>query len=665
MLSIFVGSWMIGTVSVGYSATREQTRDLHRETKSAALRIAKELEAAQNLLSFKAKSIADIASLSQIVSTQDEQALLKTLLPLKSSLDLDLIKVVTPQGTVLSDVRSTAVGNVNLQDSELIEIANRGLWVNSIVLSDGNEAPLLVRTLGIKSRQSEVGTLIVGYALTPEVLGEIIGAERQQIVLLQQSDTAPLDTAPLDTKSKIIATTLPAINSSEGLAVSAANQLNAQGINARRTPIRVQSVQAQSVQIENIEYLRQTISLPQIADDRFKAVVLTPLTTFKASQRRMWLLVGGLGLVSGLAVSLVGLFVTRLIVRRIAKLTDATQTLASGDLSFRIPVEGKDEVATLASGFNHMAEQLKQRDLKIQAQLEELEQLVDELQKMPERVHTERMAGLGQMVAGIAHEINNPISFIYGNVPAAKHYIEDLLNLLNLYQQHLPEPPDEIRAEEAYLDVEFITEDLCKLLDSMSTGAERISEIVLSLRNFSRKDEATMKPVDIHEGIESTLVILENRLKTASPSLPIQIVKEYGELPTVDCFASEINQVFMNVLSNAIDAIEGTAQTNAKQVDQCQRCPQIRIKTEVDGDRYITLTISDNGPGISEAVRAQLFTPFFTTKAVGRGTGLGLSISYQIVVEKHGGKISCQSAVGKGTQFIIQLPIVQLAAKAA
>ncbi len=266
-------------------------------------------------------------------------------------------------------------------------------------------------------------------------------------------------------------------------------------------------------------------------------------------------------------------------------------------------------------------------------------------------IQSEKMSSLGQMVAGVAHEINNPVNFIHGNLTPATQYALDLLNLLELYQQHYPNPPEDIQDEIEAVELEFLKEDFIKILDSMKQGTQRIREIVLSLRNFSRLDEAQFKAVDIHEGIDSTLMILQNRLK-AKPNFPeIQIIKQYSSLPPVDCFPSQLNQVLMNILANAIDALESQKSLST---------PQIKIHTKLLDNNRIAIHISDNGSGIPPEIQSKLFDPFFTTKEVGKGTGLGLSISYQIVVNKHGGNLSCKSTPGEGTEFIIEIPISQI-----
>lgn len=266
-------------------------------------------------------------------------------------------------------------------------------------------------------------------------------------------------------------------------------------------------------------------------------------------------------------------------------------------------------------------------------------------------IQSEKMSSLGQLVAGIAHEINNPVNFIYGNVSYVNTYVKDLLDLLTLYQQHYPNPSREIEHKKKAIDVNFLLEDLPNILSSMEMGTERIKEIVLSLRNFSRLDESDKKVVDIHEGIENTLLILRHRLQATAEHPDIQIIKEYGNIPQIECYAAQLNQVFMNILSNAIDAVEESC-VKTQKIN-----PQIRIRTEISRPNYIAVRITDNGAGIPEAIQQRIFDPFFTSKPVGKGTGLGLSISYQIVVDKHHGTLKYRTKAESGTEFEIEIPI--------
>jgi signal transduction histidine kinase len=321
----------------------------------------------------------------------------------------------------------------------------------------------------------------------------------------------------------------------------------------------------------------------------------------------------------------------------------------AGQLSIAIQqVEYSEQSQRQATQLAKTAELLEQTTL----QKEKLNETLKELQAtQTQLIQGEKMAGLGQLVAGIAHEINNPINFIYGNLSHLGDYAEHLIRLLSLYQQEFPETGQEIKALARKIDLNYIVEDLPLTLDSMQIGAERILQLIGSLRTFSRLDHAEMKPVDIHEGIDSTLLILQHRMR-ATPVLPtIEVVKKYGELPKVECYAAQLNQVFMNILGNAIDALE----------DKCKnrqyKNPQIIIHTNILDADTIMICISDNGCGISEDMRSRIFDPFFTTKEPGKGTGLGLSISYQIIVEKHGGQIEYFSKQGKSTGFWIEIPI--------
>ncbi|MGB0562398.1 MAG: PAS domain-containing protein [Spirulinaceae cyanobacterium] len=316
-----------------------------------------------------------------------------------------------------------------------------------------------------------------------------------------------------------------------------------------------------------------------------------------------------------------------------------------------------DEVELLEAVVSQLVIALNQADLlaQSQARTDELEDLLQQLQKaQAQLVQSEKMSSLGQMVAGIAHEINNPVNFIHGNLSHARSYINDLLALIEAYQFHYPQPDNAIRAMIADIDLDFLVEDVPHLLQSMKVGTDRIREIVLSLRTFSRLDESEIKAVNLHEGLDSTLTILQPRLREQSGRPGIQVVKDYGELPPIECYAGQLNQVFMNILSNAIDALEEPDRPRSPAALE-QASNRITIKTRVM-NRQIVIRFTDNGPGIRPAVQARLFDPFFTTKTVGKGTGLGLSISYQIVTEKHEGKLTCTSKPGE-TTFTVELPI--------
>ncbi len=295
-------------------------------------------------------------------------------------------------------------------------------------------------------------------------------------------------------------------------------------------------------------------------------------------------------------------------------------------------------------------------EIQLKQQAEDLQNTLKELQSTQmQLIQSEKMSGLGQLIAGVAHEINNPVNFIFGNLIFANNYIEDLLRLVQLYEQHYGDPVPEIQELAKDIDLNFLIEDLRKLLKSMKVGAERIREIVLSLRTFSRMDEAEMKKVDIHEGIDSTLMILGHRIKAKPGCIAIEVIKEYGNLPLVECYAGQLNQVFMNILANAIDALDESLVNESEKLTN----PQIRICTELLEGDGVKISIADNGLGIPSAVKTRLFDPFFTTKAIGKGTGMGLSISYQIISFRHGGSLECISQPGAGAEFVIVIPLCQ------
>ena len=299
-----------------------------------------------------------------------------------------------------------------------------------------------------------------------------------------------------------------------------------------------------------------------------------------------------------------------------------------------------------------LEQQVEERTSELKTALQQVQQSQVQL------VQSEKMAVLGQLVAGIAHEINNPVNFILGNLDYTKEYTKSLLGFVQLYQKHYPNPVAEIQDHAKELDLEFLQEDLLKILDSMKMGTDRICEIVRSLRNFSHVDEAERKAVDIHEGIKSTLLILQHRLKSNSEHPAIQVIQEYGQLPLIECYAGSLNQVFMNILANAIDALEEFSAKHTYQENQ-KNPRQIIIRTSIIDSQVVQIAIADNGAGIPEEIQQRIFDPFFTTKPVGKGTGMGMSISYQIITKKHHGKLLCNSTLNKGAEFVIQIPLRQ------
>jgi len=317
---------------------------------------------------------------------------------------------------------------------------------------------------------------------------------------------------------------------------------------------------------------------------------------------------------------------------------------------------------------------MRESQAQLRHQAQQLEFALLELQRtQTQLIQTEKMSSLGQLVAGVAHEINNPIGFIYSNLHHAKEYTQTLMKMLDFYRQQCPESILGMETEVDNIELDYLVEDLPKVLNSMQQGAERIRDIVLSLRNFCRLDEAEMKQVNIHDGIDNTIMLLQSQLKGKPGHEAIAIYKEYGELPLVQCYPGQLNQVFMNILVNAIYALDDGDKTKnidisdrkkseatASLIDRSEYLtPAIRIRTELIAENMVSIRIYDNGSGMTEEVRNKLFDPFFTTKPIGKGTGLGMSISYEIVVNQHGGKLKCFSELSKGTEFAIEIPLKQ------
>jgi signal transduction histidine kinase len=374
----------------------------------------------------------------------------------------------------------------------------------------------------------------------------------------------------------------------------------------------------------------------------------------QAEALRLRIIVSSLLLSVGITV-LLATITSRAIAHPIETVTHVASAIVNeSNLEIRTPVTSNDEVGSLATSLNQLVQwvddstqdlELARQTLeqRVEERTQELTQALQELQhSQAQLIQREKMSSLGQMVAGIAHEINNPINFIYGNLDYAKRSINDLLILLELYRQEYPQPNGAIQEQSEVMDLDFLIADMPKMLSSLKSGAERIQEVVLSLRNFCRLDEAQLKRADIHEGLENTLLLVGHRLQ---PN--INLVKKYSQLPRIDCYPAQLNQAFINIISNAIDALEEV---------QGKAIPTIVIRSETIDNRWIRVSIWNNGAAIPDDVQERIFDPFFTTKSVGKGSGMGLAICYQIV-KKHQGKIEVTSEAEKGTEFAITLPI--------
>ncbi len=618
LFMIFLGLWTTGTY-LFFRKFFEQ--NLRRETEAFTSVLLSNIEQRQNLLQSKAKWLADGNNISPAIASNNSGMLFQELLPIQYGLKLDLIQVIA-NDSVLIDLRQPILTDIQLQDQKVTQAAKAGLQLSDVIATEGDAPSVLISLISLKNSEKVVGSIIVGFAFTEQILNEIRGDTPIHLVVFQGS--------------QIKTATLPIYDPN----------WQPPSPNSPTT----------YTQIAGQGYIVKTVTLGSL-NEELKVVMLNPTAPLEQAEKRLFFTIKFLALIGGAIALFLCFYFSRWLNRRIRILTNAMQQFAAGNLSIHIKIDSPDEIGILAEGFNAMAEQLTQRDRQIQHQLEELNQTLKKLQETQAYlVQSEKMSSLGLMIAGIAHEINNPVNFIHGNLTYVKQYTDDLLQVINLYEAECPEISPEMQEEIAEIELDYLKDDLPKILQSMRGGTDRIRAIVLSLRNFSRLDEADLKAVNIHEGIDSTLLILQSRLHENSQRPEIAIIKEYAELPLVECYAGQLNQVFMNILANGIDALDKLSSQRSFEENQADPL-WIEIATEVIPENWVNIIILDNGPGIPEELRSRIFDPFFTTKDVGKGTGLGLSISYQIVVEKHGGKLFCESSSDRGISFVISLPI--------
>lgn len=635
---LFLVTWFLGSSAFGYYFSRSLEQKKSDEIKALSQRILGDFEKEKQELQIYARLLLEDSQVIATISDNKPNFLLKDLLQFQSSLSLDLVKVVDQDGNELLDLRDPILSQATLLDEVAISQAIHGVNLSGLIATENPVVYVLVGTAPIRSPQGIIGGVIVGYTISNDLLKEMSQGLNQDIVALHRHSGGENQSNKLPI---VVASTLPH-----------ANQIQWHDVLKRQSrhsfwhsfiPRRI----IQELYINQQPYMAKTIVIDGLVNTDLELLLLSSLQGLRKSQQRLWIAVGIFSLLGVAIASMMGYLIAGGISRPIHKVTDASVRLAGGDLTVRVPVVSRDELSQLAQGFNFMAEQIQERDRQLNLKMQELQDALERLSLTQMRlVQTEKMASLGQIVAGIAHELNNPVTFIYGNVEHAFNYIEDILNLIAAYQQAYPEPTDNLAELIEEIDLDFLIPDLKKILQSMKSGSERIKDIILDLRNFSRLDEADLKSVDLLEGLENTLKFLQHRLKPQADRPEIQIVKNYQKLPLVECYAAQMNQVFMNILNNAIDALEMVAK------------PMIKIQVSFSENlQQVHLAIADNGCGIPEEIMPKIFDPFFTTKPVGQGTGMGLAVSYKIIVDQHGGLLECFSKPGEGSEFLITLPV--------
>jgi signal transduction histidine kinase len=535
------------------------------------------------------------------------------------------LSIAERQKNLLGNLEN-AVGTVRLHPQRLVTVLGESIWFDYETAKFFRAVEQVNATLSefeafidrnphnLVANATELKLLLKGYKTNTLIYTQLIHS------LWQEIDPANLKPEDIATAQQEI---LTAISAKKAIEVSVRFDRLSESLTHLKTAAATQQMQAHSK-------LKQAEAL------RWQIIVTSML----------------LSVAIGVALALIA---TRAIARPLEAVTFVAKAVTQeGNFALQAPVTTEDEVGSLATSLNQLVQWVGEHTRALELARQTLEQRVEErtqelqeaLQNLKQTqvqlIQTEKMSSLGQLVSGVAHEINNPINFIHGNLVYANEYAQELLRLIDLYQQEYPNLRAALQDQIDASNLDFIRTDLPKLVASMEMGTERIQKIVQSLRNFSRLDEAEVKVVNIHEGIDNTLLILNHRLKHG-----IEVVKKYGDLPLVPCYPAQLNQVFMNILANALDAL---------MAEEAQLVKQIVIQTQKVDSQQIRVGIWNNGSRIPYEIRDKLFDPFFTTKPVGQGTGLGLTICYQIV-EKHRGKIEVISEPGQGTEFAIVLPL--------
>ncbi|MEM9805044.1 MAG: ATP-binding protein [Cyanobacteria bacterium P01_D01_bin.56] len=619
---MFLIFWAGSTTAVGIVFANQLEHEQRTEAKELIELVKGEIDKELSELGQEASLLALKEKVVQGTILGNSQQLRQSILPVNDILNIHRITVVNREQQKLFHLQDIAWRNSNVQTQEVKQVLTEGENISTFVSATPSGQPMLMGIASIENGQDIVGEVILGTALDNNLLIEINQLIKEQILIV-------------DAAGGIVASTF-----SPDFDLARLEHINFHDLKP-------------FVNIAYQDYVTQSIEIEGEDSQTFKLVLLVSQESLTQSLRTLWLSIVPMTVLGAVVTTILGYWIAQRIARPILDISLIAQRVAGENrFDLRATANTKDDISILAISLNQLIEWVGHYTYELEVAAQTLESRVDDrtkelsdaLHKLKETqaqlIQTEKMSSLGQMVAGIAHEINNPISFIQGNIEPLEDYFQDLLGLIKTYETTYPKPATAIVNKRDEMDFNFVLEDLNKVLNSMNVGTQRVHEIVQSLRNFSRLDEATIKDVDIHEGLDSTLLILNHRLK-----YDVTVVKEYGDLPLVRCVPAQINQVFTNIISNALDAM----------LDANSEPKRITISTcEID-NQQIAIIIRDSGPGIPADIQAKIFDPFFTTKPVGKGTGLGLGICFKII-QQHQGAIKVRSKVGKGTEFSITLP---------